>query len=135
MSSVQSAVAQRKSNTFVAIAVPTVYSLAGIQAAFTTANGAVNQIGSNFVVGSAANIVSVLGAATGAPTAPVIYQSLQNVGKMLVIQEDGTAAATVPFAEVKLMEVSYVTAAGVTVQAYVVTESSVASILVKVARA
>ena len=135
MSSVQSAIAQRKSNTFVAYAVPTVYSLAGIQAAFTIGNGAVAQIGSNFVVGTAANISTILGAATGAPTAPVIYQSLQNLGKTLVFQEDGTVGANVPFAEVKLMEVQYVTSANVTVQAYVVTESSVPSILVKVARA
>ena len=132
MSSVHSAVAQRKPNTLVALAAPTVYSLALLQSTFA-ANGGVAQIGSNFVVGTSANIVSLLAAAATTP-APAQYQSLLDIGKTLVIQEDGTAAATVPFAEVKLTEVSYISS-GVVVNAYVVTESSVVGAPVKVARA
>ena len=65
---------------------------------------------------------------------PATAQKLLDIGKTLVIQEDGTAAATVPFAEVKLTEVSYISS-GVVVNAYVVTESSVVGAPVKVARA
>ena len=130
MSSVQSAFAQRKTNTLVALATsPAVYSLAGISAAFPAATGAVSAVGSVLVVGTAANIVALLGAAGSAPAvAPVQYQSVMDIGKNIFIEANTSDAF------VKLREVSYETTPGIYTNAYVVVESNVLAAPVKVAR-